>query len=607
MSWRYDENSAALILVGEGTQPQDWEGTDLTGHSLAISGAGFSPPSELKRPKDQDQTAPWLTDFPRFRCWVTTIRLPASKPGWYWTYRSKPVDRTLGGVAYSRRAGLSNNVMRTVMSRQSYLPEITAESARELNAAIDGFDNAVSEVEQEAGAQSSAFADPSEVPFSDGTDWTASDAPCVTAFNRVQILVARGDVYGALALADEQVRDNPKSPQALAMRGWVRLLARDIQGGRDDISAANKLNPGTFKARVPGHDGIEDTGAPADGLSQTIGAMPGSSDRITQLVASALNNHLLGNDDQALTDSAAALAEQPGIADLRLMRAQIYRSRHDRVKWAKEGELLVREAPRDPVALTIAGAILVSSGHRTEGFAAFDQSLTIEPTSMAYLTRASNRLSTDVSGRLADVQSALALDPDDRKALAMLAELQFEQQDYQGALKTMTQLGSDAGVTGAALALAVINAYAGHTETAREQFAVLRAERVADAQLLNSLCWQAAIRGLWLDQALADCKASLNLEPTRPATLDSLGFVLFRLGRYREALEAYDKVLKQRPEAAVSLFGRSLVLRALNRTAEAAASEAEATKRNPDIRADFDRYTGKGDPGGSGKPAPLNM
>ena len=185
VSWRYDEGQGALVLAMEGDGKLDWEGDDAEGRSLHIPGAGFTPPDENKRPKEQDQTAPWLTDYPRYRCWVTTIRLPPAGRKRGWTYLSEPVNRRLGGVAYWREAELRDGVMRTVMSRRVYAPEITAAEALAVNEALPTFDNKISMVVEGpaklvkaygpkpvTGAPAFGAKDP------DSIDWSAPAAPC---------------------------------------------------------------------------------------------------------------------------------------------------------------------------------------------------------------------------------------------------------------------------------------------------------------------------------------------------------------------------------------------------------------------------------------------
>lgn len=181
VAWRYDERQEVLIFSMTGETKLEWDGNDNDGRSLGILGAGFNPPSELKRPKDQDQSAPWVTEFPRFSCWVTTIRLPVDAGGRRWTYRSAPVDLKLGGVAYWRIADLRDNVMRTVMSKRFYVPEISTEQAAELNAGIRTFDNKISQVYQVRATEVSATAPgAARPPFDDTTDWVESPALCAS-------------------------------------------------------------------------------------------------------------------------------------------------------------------------------------------------------------------------------------------------------------------------------------------------------------------------------------------------------------------------------------------------------------------------------------------
>ncbi|WP_165190225.1 DUF3857 domain-containing transglutaminase family protein [Caulobacter soli] len=185
VSWRYDEAQGALVLLMEGEGKPDWEGDAAEGHSLDIPGAGFTPPNENKRPKEQDQTAPWLTDYPRYKCWVTTIRLPPPGAKRAWTSLAEPVNRRLGGVDYWREVELRDGVMRTVMSRRVYTPEITAAEAQAVNDALPTFDNNISSVfegpaklvkaygqKPVAGAPAFGAKDP------DAIDWSSSAAPC---------------------------------------------------------------------------------------------------------------------------------------------------------------------------------------------------------------------------------------------------------------------------------------------------------------------------------------------------------------------------------------------------------------------------------------------
>ncbi|NMN07098.1 MULTISPECIES: DUF3857 domain-containing protein [unclassified Novosphingobium] len=178
VAWETDEAHGALVLSAQGLGDVDWEDLGDGTHRYTLPGAGFAPPDRLRRPADQDQTLPYETDYPVFRCWVTTVRLPPSGDTRMWRYHAAPVDRSLGGVAYWRQVGLTGNVMRTVMSRRVLLPEITAQQAADLNRQIPGFDNDMSSVYEQATFKGAARPKDDPAPFADDTDWLAARTPC---------------------------------------------------------------------------------------------------------------------------------------------------------------------------------------------------------------------------------------------------------------------------------------------------------------------------------------------------------------------------------------------------------------------------------------------
>jgi hypothetical protein len=86
VGWRYDERARTTVLTMSGKGKVDWDTNGKGGHSLTLWGAGFYPPDTLRRPAEQDQSVPWALDFPKFKCWATSVRLPAAAARKYWDY-----------------------------------------------------------------------------------------------------------------------------------------------------------------------------------------------------------------------------------------------------------------------------------------------------------------------------------------------------------------------------------------------------------------------------------------------------------------------------------------------------------------------------------------
>jgi hypothetical protein len=178
-SWRYDDQQGLLLLTLTGRGKVDWTGNDSDGWSLDIYGAGFTPPNEYHRPKEQDQAAPWLTNFPAYHCFVTAIHLPQDRANWRWDYYSDPVDTELGGVHYWRVADLRDGMMRTIMSTRVEVPEITAGQAQDLNQRLPAFNNNISRVyEIASGTDPSKHEPGGSALFNADTDWTRPDSLC---------------------------------------------------------------------------------------------------------------------------------------------------------------------------------------------------------------------------------------------------------------------------------------------------------------------------------------------------------------------------------------------------------------------------------------------
>lgn len=110
---------------------------------------------------------------------------------------------------------------------------------------------------------------------------------------------------------------------------------------------------------------------------------------------------------------------------------------------------------------------------------------------------------------------------------------------------------------------------------------------------LNNLCWRMATFGVDLDRALHICDAAVNKASGRgkAGMLDSRGFVLLRLGRYKEAIAVYDAALEIQPLLPSSLYGRGICeLRTGNR--KDAASDLRDGKLFSEgaVAVDFKRY-----------------
>ena len=178
VAWHADDERGAFVVEYSGEADTQWEASNTGGQFFTLPGGGFSPPDRLRRPHDQDASLPWTTNWPDYRCWVTTVRLPQPDALHQFRLSSSPVDTTLGGVAYWRKSSQIGSIVRIIESKRTMVAEIPASAATALNAAIAGFDTSKSWIEYEQHYKGAARPQAGPAAFADTTDWAAPDAPC---------------------------------------------------------------------------------------------------------------------------------------------------------------------------------------------------------------------------------------------------------------------------------------------------------------------------------------------------------------------------------------------------------------------------------------------
>jgi tetratricopeptide (TPR) repeat protein len=370
-AWRYDPTQSALVFTMTGEGKVDWDGDDKDGRSHNIEGAGFTPPDPLKRPKEQDQTVPWKTDFPNFRRWTTVIRLPPATPKWRWTYKAATVDEKLGGVAYWRHAELRDGVMRTTMSRRTYLPEITAGQAKEIGERLPKFDNNISQIYQQSdeGAVDKVSAARLEAAAGRDAERLADIATYMlmnkrydealraydkalavdpklrkASYGKADTLRRKGDVLGALRYLDDLARTD-RDPELPLAKAYLLIVA----------------------------------GRTAEGLAQVDSLMPSLVGK-TDLLAKAADAYLQARAyDRSAAAATAAIASSPDNVYARSVRASAYDRLGRSPEALEDSEAAIRLQPEEPGLFVNRGLILEKLGRYDQALADFDEVARISP------------------------------------------------------------------------------------------------------------------------------------------------------------------------------------------------------------------------------------
>jgi Flp pilus assembly protein TadD len=326
--------------------------------------------------------------------------------------------------------------------------------------------------------------------------------------------------------------------------------------------------------------------------------MEPGDDAVSELVDRAEAMSRAGDNEGALALLDAAVEKEPDNAKARRMRGNVRLAQNDFAGAREDFDHAVEVDPVDVEAAVGQGRVAMSEGRNGDAVVSFTVALRLDPTNVAALslraaayhqigrwdraladyrtlktaaadddsglfgeTRALIRLGrADEATTLA--QARLQTDPVNTVALYALGEVAKSQNRFDQALAAI-----DAGIAASPdnytlLALrGELRARAGDSSGARADFAALRAMSGGDPSLMNNICWNQAVAGFDLDQALADCDVAVASGEAH--IIDSRAMVLLHLGRYEEAKAAYDQALAGQPNQSASLYGRGLARLAL--------------------------------------------
>lgn len=286
----------------------------------------------------------------------------------------------------------------------------------------------------------------------------------------------------ALKLAEAAVARRPGDGALRALRGMLRLYARDLDGALRDLDAALRLDARQPWARAW---------------------------RYAALTLAARRDSDLPRLLRAAPDLDRALSDDPRNPLALALRAEFL---HDRERYAealRDLRLLRKVSPGHDWALSETGEIHTEMGRLADARRAFDALIARHPReAWAYAMRARSEANGgDARGSLAGFDRAIALSPRWPALFAWRGEARRKAGDWKGAFSDFDRcLKLDPGYL-------VARAWRGHARLLRGQHAA------AVADLDRAVC--------------ADCRQMLFYAWR--------GEALFKLGRFREAASDFDR------------------------------------------------------------------
>ena len=544
VSASYDDASATEHLTLDGVAQMDWGGDQYEADGM---GVGYQ--ANFDRTPGPNQNAPYAVAYPYYTRVRETIQLPDDGAGF--ALDGKDIDRTVAGVEYHRHASLAQGVFTGEATARSVVTEFPASEARADEQALREMAKSTLHVDSPKGYSPTAADRAAGIPD------TTSIKDAVGFATRGYSLIRRGRLDDAIADLDVALALDPRNAPAIAERAMSYARKHDFADAERDLQIATGINPhDKFVLYARGFLAFDksDFQAAVDAYTGVLKIDPKD---VYALQMRAESNSVLDRQ-AALADLDEAIKLAPTQADLYWYRARVMRSL--KMKEAVlQPELLIKADPQNAAVYRMASDIYAMLGDSKQAREAVDRSIQMTPTEDAYLTRARQRAASDLEGRRADLESAAGLNPGSARTLALLAQTDLEAGDYAEAISVANRAISVSGETPQLLTIRAVGYFKTNQVKLAEQD-LAKATQAQDAVSLNNACWAMATADVELDRALTLCNDAIakGTGTAKAAYFDSLGLVLLRLGRCKDAITAYDSALSIRPLQPASLYGRGV-------------------------------------------------
>jgi len=402
----------------------------------------------------------------------------------------------------------------------------------------------------------------------------------------IRYLSVDGDPEDADKLMRSLARPYSDSSQAQYAVATMALRAGDTEFALESASRAIDLNPDSLESRLLYARALLASGKPDEAIEYTariIGDDPDPDpDARMEL---AIMYMLVKREDDALSQVNQVLLEQPGRMDaLRLMAIINFHKGHLDAAWDDFHDLLASGQHRMD-ALYYLGRISDYRGEYDRAIRFYSEvrqgsnALPSQQRAAALLIREDD----DLKGAMLQLDDFAKASPSNAiPVLNVKAQLLSSIEEYEEALKFYDKsLSFDPDNEGAALSRADVLLQMGRLDEALDAFAAAAKRWPKSAMALNAYGYTLADRTDRYREAEKLIRKALRYDPESAAIIDSLGWVLFKLGDYEEALVELERAYEGMPDPEVAAHIVETLV-ALDREEEALERLVAAEELTPD-------------------------
>ena len=232
VGWSYDEASGAVRRTMDGSATMDWT-RNHGARDFYIRESNLGWKASFLREPGPNADAPYAVDYPDYRKWTVTIRLPDRGLG-FGLVGGQNIDKTVAGIAFWRRSRIDGELMVTEATQKSVAEEFPASDAPAAATALRSMSDYDVVLRKSGGGVESVEEGPVDAP-------APTDAP---GFGRRGLShLTRGEFQLAIQDISRAVALSPEVASYRYNRGVVYFQMEDYPAAIADFSEALRLKP----------------------------------------------------------------------------------------------------------------------------------------------------------------------------------------------------------------------------------------------------------------------------------------------------------------------------------------------------------------------------
>ena len=401
----------------------------------------------------------------------------------------------------------------------------------------------------------------------------------------IELYLKMGDIDLADNLCKEIVKKNPDNLKANVLKGYISVQKNKVNEAIKYFQKAVDLgekNVVVYIYLANLYLSVRENEKAEELVDKALSAAPNNPEILQK--AGILYLKML-KVDKAFDVLKKLEKIMPDLIGVKFMLADLYQVKGDNLSAIKEYNDILAIDPLNKEVYSKLALIYKAMGKKKEALATYKVLISLDPSNAKYYLDAAQIEieNNNFENAVAILNDALKNNVESAKVYYYLGVIYLTKKMYPQAQETFEKaLLLDPKNVQLSIYLSYIYGELKKKDKEREVLENAYEIHPENPELLNTLGYYYAENGIKLKKAYEMIEKALEKKPESGAFLDSMGWVLFKMGKYDEALRYLEKAIKKLPNDATVLKHLGDVYEKLNKKEEALKYWKKSLKFAPD-------------------------